>query len=31
MREIQSNVAELLGNNCLQFNGALALVTELQD
>tara|TARA_R110002012_G_scaffold258867_1_gene439968 strand:- start:2775 stop:3392 length:618 start_codon:yes stop_codon:yes gene_type:complete len=31
MREIQSNVAELLGNNCSEFNGALALVTELQD
>lgn len=31
MREIQSNVAELLGNNCSQFNGALALVSELQD
>jgi len=31
MRTINTNVAELLENNCAQFNGAIALVNDLMD
>jgi len=31
MRQINPIFEELLGNNCSEFNGALTLVTELQD